>query len=416
MTEKGMCRFGTYLLYIETFVDLSYNYLNMRTSEMKLLMNEIYFDNAATTRVDEDIAAVACEVMCKSYGNASSLHSKGLEAQLIMQKAERQLLSALGAKSGRIIFTSGGTEANNLAIFGGSDAKKRRGNKVITTTIEHSSVVDSVKELKNRGFETVEINPRQDGCIDAAELLSHCDEKTILVSVMMANNEVGTIQPIAEIAKGLRRRSPNALLHVDAVQAFGKLPFSVSKLGVDLMTVSGHKIHAPKGVGALYIADKVKINPMIFGGSQQDKIRPGTESVPMIAALGAAAQKAAENLAENSAKVTEAKAALLEVLGNIEGITINSPEQNCMPYIVNCSVVGYRSETMMHFLESHSIYVSSGSACSKGARSHVLSAMGKTAAEVDSALRISFSKYNTAEEAKIFAEKLTIAMNTLRKA
>ena len=379
-------------------------------------MNEIYFDNAATTRVDEDIAALAAKVMCEQYGNASSLHSLGVSAQLLMQKAQKQVMSALGAKSGKIIFTSGGTEANNLALFGGSSAKRRRGNRIITTTIEHSSVIDSARELKNRGFDVIEIAPEPNGCISAEKLLSFCNNETILVSVMAANNEVGTVQPIAEIAKSLKRLSPNALFHVDAVQAFGKMPLNVSKLGVDLVTVSGHKIHAPKGVGALYIADKVKIDPIIFGGGQQGKIRPGTESIPLICALGQAAENSAKNLSQNSENAAKIKAELLSLLSEIEGITINSPEENCLPYVLNCSVLGYRSETLLHFLEAEGIFVSSGSACSMGAKSHVLAAMGKSPKEIDSALRISFSKYNTPEQAKILAEKLTIAMKTLRKA
>ena len=333
-----------------------------------------------------------------------------------MQKAEKQLLTAMGAKSGRIIFTSGGTEANNLALFGGAHARHRRGNRIITTSIEHSSVIDSARERKNRGFDVIEISPKADGRIDVDELLSYCNDKTILVSVMAANNEVGSIQPIEKISRPLKKLSPNALFHVDAVQAFGKMPLSVTKLGVDLMTVSGHKIHAPKGVGALYIADKVKIDPIIFGGGQQSRIRPGTESVPLIAALGQAAENAVKNMAENAQKVIEAKETLLTLLSETDGITINSPAENCMPYILNCSAEGYRSETMLHFMEAEGIYISSGSACSMGAQSHVLSAMGKSRREVDSALRISFSKYNTPEQAKIFAEKLTIAMKTLRKA
>jgi len=379
-------------------------------------MNEIYFDNAATTRVDDDIAALTVKVMCEQYGNASSLHSKGVQAQLLMQKAEKQLLSAMGAKNGRIIFTSGGTEANNLALFGASHARRRRGDRIITTTIEHSSVIDTARELKERGFDVIEISPRADGRIDADELLGFCNEKTILVSVMAANNEVGSVQPIEKISRALKKRSPNALFHVDAVQAFGKMPLSVTKAGIDLMTVSGHKIHAPKGIGALYIADKVKVDPLVFGGSQQSKIRPGTESVPLIASFGQAAENAVKNMAESAKKVGEAKGTLLSLLSEIKGISINSPEENCLPYILNFSAVGYRSETMLHFMESEGIFISSGSACSMGARSHVLSAMGKSQNEVDSALRISFSKYNTPEQAKIFAEKLTIAMNTLRKA
>lgn len=379
-------------------------------------MTEIYFDNAATTQVDTDVAELACKVMCEQYGNASSLHSKGVQAQLVMEHAKKQVMTALGAKSGKLIFTSGGTEANNLALFGGSSAKRRRGNRIVTTTIEHSSVIDSARELKRRGFDLVEIAPESDGRISAQRLLDACNEDTILVSVMVANNEVGTIQPIAEISRGLKQRSANALLHADAVQAFGKVDFSVSSLGVDMLTVSGHKIHAPKGVGALYLADKVRVNPIIFGGGQQEKIRPGTESIPLIAALGLAAQNAHENIKENLASVTKTRDALLELLDKIEGISINSPTEHCSPYVLNCSMVGFRSETLLHYLEAQGIFVSSGSACSMGAKSHVLSAMGKSAKEIDSALRISFNKYNTPEQAKIFAEQLIAASKTLRRA
>lgn len=378
-------------------------------------MDEIYFDNAATTAVDKDVAELACNVMCEQYGNPSSLHSKGVKAQLLIERAQKQLLTALGAKSGKVIFTSGGTEANNLAIFGSADAGKRRGNRIITTTIEHSSVIDSAHELKKQGFDVIEIPPEPNGIISAEKLLSFCNEDTILVSVMAANNEIGTIQPVEQIAKPLKRLSPNALLHVDAVQAFGKMPFSVKTLGADLMTVSGHKIHAPKGIGALYIADRVRITPRQFGGGQQGRLRPGTESVPLIAAFGLAAQKAQQNLTENAKKSAEVKAVLLKLLGDIDGITINSPEQNCLPYVLNCSVLGYRSETLLHFLEAKGIYVSSGSACSMGAKSHVLAAMGKTPAEIDSALRISFSKYSTTEQAKAFVEQIKSAVQTLRR-
>lgn len=378
-------------------------------------MEEIYFDNAATTAVDDDVARLACKVMCEQYGNPSSLHSKGVEAQLLIERAKRQLLTALGAKSGKVIFTSGGTEANNLAILGGASAQKRRGSRVITTSIEHSSVIDSAEELKKQGFDVIELPPEPNGVISAEKLLALCNEDTILVSVMAANNEIGTVQPIDRIARSLKRLSPNALMHVDAVQAFGKMPLSVNSLGVDLMTVSGHKIHAPKGIGALYIADKARITPRQFGGGQQGRLRPGTESVPLIAAFGFAAQKAQQNLAENAAMVAKTKAELLGLLGGIEGIVINSPEQSCLPYVLNCSVLGYRSETLLHFLEAKGIYVSSGSACSMGAKSHVLAAMGKTPAEIDSALRISFSKYSTTEQARIFAEQIKSAMQTLRR-
>lgn len=379
-------------------------------------MNEIYFDNASTTRVDKDVAELMVQVMREDYGNPSSLHKRGVQAQLLVERAQKQVLSSLGAKKGQVLFTSGGTESNNLALFGGSDAKKRRGNRIITTTIEHSSVLSTARELSKRGFELIEISPESDGRINPEKLLDACNGDTILVSMMLVNNEVGSLQPILEVSKKLRAKSPNALLHTDAVQAFGKIPLSVSALGVDMLSLSGHKIHAPKGVGALYLAEKVRITPLLYGGSQQGGLRPGTESVPMISALGLAAIKAVENLAENRSKAEETKQELLKRLSAMQNVVINSAEQNCSPFLLNCSVVGYRSETMLHFLASHGIYVSSGSACSKGAKSHVLSAMGKSDREIDSALRISLCKYSTPQEAAHFCDTLALAMQSLRQA
>lgn len=378
-------------------------------------MNEIYFDNAATTRVDEDVVALMAQVMREDYGNPSSLHTRGVQAQLLVERAQKQLLSALGAKSGQVLFTSGGTEANNLALFGAADVKKRRGNRVVTTLIEHSSVLSTAQELTRRGFEVVEIAPEADGRVSVEKLLNACHENTILVSMMLVNNEVGTVQPVAEVAKKLHAKAPHALLHTDAVQAFGKIPFSVSSLGVDLLSLSGHKIHAPKGVGALYLADGVRITPLLYGGSQQRGLRPGTESVPMITALGLAAKNAADALAENRTRVQQAKDALIRGLSALPNVVINSPDENCSPFLLNCSVVGYRSETLLHFLASHGIYVSSGSACSKGAKSHVLAAMGKSAREIDSALRLSLCKYNTTQEAARFCDILSLAMQSLRQ-
>lgn len=378
-------------------------------------MNEIYFDNAATTQVDEDIVALMAQVMREDYGNPSSLHTRGVQAQLLVERAQKQLLSALGAKAGQVIFTSGGTEANNLALFGGADAKKRRGNRIITTSVEHSSVLTTARELARRGFETVEISPEEDGRISVEKLLDACNEDTILVSMMLVNNEVGAVQPVAEVAKKLRLKAPNALLHTDAVQGFGKIPISVSALGVDMLTLSGHKIHAPKGVGALYLGEKVRVTPLLYGGSQQHGLRPGTESVPMIAALGLAAKNAANRLGENRINAQKTKDALVDGLSALPDVVINSPYENCSPFLLNCSVLGYRSETLLHFLASHGVYVSSGSACSKGAKSHVLAAMGKSAREIDSALRISLCEYSTPQEAERFCTILSLAMQSLRQ-
>lgn len=378
--------------------------------------SEIYFDNASTTRVDDSVIALMVDIMKNEYGNPSSLHSRGVAAERQMVRARRQLLEAMGAKDGRCVFTSGGTEANNLALFGAAGALRRRGNRIVTTAFEHSSVMASCEELERRGFEVARIGPRPDGFVDPEEFLAACDEQTILVSMMLVNNETGAVQPMAEIARGARLKSPRALVHSDAVQAFGKIPFSVDRLGIDLMTVSGHKIHAPKGVGALYLAPGARVLPILFGGGQQDKLRPGTEGVPLAVALGAAAYEAAAELTANTERVRAVRARLLKRLSAMEGIVFHSPERNNSPYLLDISAPGFRSETMLHFLAERSIFVSSGSACSKGAKSHVLEAMGRPAAEIDSALRVSLCKHNTVDQADRFAEALSIAMRELRRA
>lgn len=379
------------------------------------LEQEIYFDNAATTRTDPDIAALMTEVMCTQYGNPSSLHSRGVQAQLVLERAQRQVLAALGAKKGRVLFTSGGTEANNLALFGGTDVRRRRGNRIVTTGIEHPSVRDSARELQRRGFVLAEVAPGRGGCIDPEALLAACDADTILVSMMLINNETGAIQPVAEVVRRLRQKVPNALLHTDAVQAFGKLPFSVAALGVDMLTFSGHKIHAPKGVGALYLSDQVRVTPLFYGGSQQFGLRPGTESVPMAAALGLAAQNAKERLPQSLQNVQAVRERLVQRLSALPQVQLRqSPAEQQSPFVLSLSVPGYRSETLLHFLAEREIYVSSGSACSKGAHSHVLAAMGCSEREIDSALRLSFCRDNTVLQADAFADALADAIATLR--
>lgn len=386
----------------------------MKCDKEGIGMQEIYLDNAATTRVDPVIAARMVEVMTEQYGNPSSLHRKGLEAERLIAVAEKQLLTALGAKKGKILFTSGGTEANNLALRGTALAKQRRGKRIITTALEHSSVLDTARALGKEGFEVIEIPPDASGRVDTAALLAACNAETILVSVMLANNELGTVQPVAALTKEIRRRSPLAVVHSDAVQAFGKVAFSVEKLGVDLLTVSGHKIHAPKGIGALYLADGVRLLPMLHGGEQQGRLRPGTEPVPAIVALGMAGEIAASSLLENIAAVSALRATLCEEISALLGVVQNSPNEEITPFVLNLSLPGYRSEVLLHFLEQRGIFVSSGSACAKGAKSHVLAAMGKSPAEIDGALRVSFSKYSTLEEVHAFSAALADAMAQLQ--
>lgn len=357
-------------------------------------MGEIYLDNSATTIVDKRVAQYIMDTMLECYGNPSSLYDKGLQSQLKFISAKKQIASMLGTTEDLIYMTSGGTEADNLAIFGAVSAKKRRGNKIITTAFEHSAVLAPFEELKKQGFEAVLISPDENGNISVESIVDEIDEKTIFLSVMLVNNEVGSIMPIADIVKAVRKKNKDIIIHCDAVQAFGKIPINVKALDVDLMSISGHKIHCPKGIGALYIKKGVRINPIIFGGSQQNKIRPGTESLPLTCGFGYGAELLSPHITENLSHANELNAYLRGRVHEIDGAIINSPS-NALPYILNISVMGIRSETMLHFLEARGIYVSSASACTKGAKSHVLAAMKLSDKRIDSALRISFSRYNT---------------------
>ena len=375
-------------------------------------MTKHYLDNSATTRVSEAAATKAFEIMTKEYANPSSLHSFGFSAAKELESAREKVAKTLGANASEIIFTSGGTEANNLAILGTVDAMKRRGNKIITTATEHSSVFDTMLKLQKDGFEVVFINPDECGNINPAEVINAVDDKTILLSIMLTNNETGAIYPVKEIFTQTKRRFPQAVLHTDAVQAFGKIEIKVKNLSCDLLTISGHKIHAPKGVGALYIRKGVRIIPRAFGGSQEKKLRTGTESMPLICALGVASQEIDTEKSTEIAK--ELSIYLREKLSSMEGIKINSPE-DASPFVLNFSVLGIRSETMLHHLAAKGVYVSSGSACSKGAKSHVLSSMGLSDDIIDSAIRVSFSKHNTLSDCDALIEGITEGMNTLAK-
>lgn len=356
-----------------------------------------YLDNAATTRVCEEAAQAAMNMMTHSFGNPSSLHKLGVASSRQLSTAREAVASIIGCQSECIFFTSGGSESNNLAIFGAANAKKRQGREIITTSVEHSSVSSAMKRLEDSGWTITRIQPNQDGTIDARTVADAVTERTALVSVMMVNNETGAIFPIEKAAKLIRAKNPKTLIHCDGVQAFGKLPLKVARWDIDLMSISGHKICAPKGSGALYIRRGVRILPLIYGGGQEKGLRSGTESVPMIAALGAACQKLNGHIKENYDHAAGLKAYLVKKLSEIEQVCINSPE-NGSPYICSFSVPGYRSETMLHFLESRGVFVSSGSACSKGAVSPVLTSMGLPKSITDSALRVSTIYYTQEQE------------------
>ncbi len=354
----------------------------------------IYLDNAATTKPSTAAMEAVIHCMAEVYGNPSSLHRVGLDAQLLMDDARKTIASALGCETNSILFTSGATEASNLAIRGTAAAYGKRRPHIITSAVEHASVRSTMDALEAQGFRVTRIMPNADGEFDASDFINAVTEETCLVSMMLTENETGRILPVQKAFRIIKKRHPHVITHCDAVQAFMKLPVRVNDLQADLLSVSAHKIHGPKGVGALFIRKGIRLIPLVTGGKQERSIRPGTEPTPLIAGFGAAVREMQPTIAQRYEKAEQLRAYLTERLSQLPVITMNS-SGNGTPYIVNFSVKGIRSETMLHFLESREIYVSSGSACSKGAKSGVLSAYGIPDDRADSALRISFSEANT---------------------
>ena len=372
---------------------------------------QIYLDNSATTKPCEKSIEYMNNALTSFWGNPSSLHKLGMDAEIVMNKAREKIAKFIKASPDEIYFTGSGTEANNTAIM--SVANKKWGNRVITTEIEHPSVLETVKRLEASGFEVIRLKAADNGVISLDDLKNALTDKTVLVSIMLVNNEIGSIQPISEAAKLIKALSPKAVFHCDAVQGFGKLPIDVKSMGVDLLTASGHKVFAPKGIGFLYCKRNTNLPPLITGGGQEKGVRSGTESVPLISAFeGALISLPDINTAlERQTQLRDYAVKLFRTSGFIK---INSPE-NALPYILNISVVGYRSETLLHFLESKNIFVSSGSACAKGEISYVLSSLGLNSKEIDSALRISFSHHNNAEDVDALYEALKLATQKLRR-
>jgi cysteine desulfurase len=377
-------------------------------------LEEIYLDNSATTRVCEKSAEKVLELMTQCYGNPSSLHKKGLEAQREVAHARQAVAVSLSAQPREIIFTSGGTEANNLAVLGGAAAGRRRGKRIVTTAIEHPSVLEPMRQLEKEGFEVVFLTPDADGRVPEEAVLKAVTGDTILISVMAVNNELGSIQPIEVLKKAVKRAGAPALVHVDGVQAYGKLPLRPEKLGIDLLTVSGHKIHGPKGVGALYVSKNARILPRTFGGGQERELRPGTEAAPLIAGLGAAVEELPD-WRQAYSRMEKLRDYTLQKLSGLEGVEVNSPVEG-LPYLLNFSALGIRSETMLHFLAQRGIYVSSGSACAKGKQSHVLKAAGLPDSRISSAIRVSFSRENTERDADALAEGVREGLACLARA
>lgn len=371
-----------------------------------------YLDNSATTFLCEKAKKEMVNAIENCWGNPSSLHQAGIDADMLLRQARTALSRALKCDADEVVFTSGGTEGNNLAIFGAAYANRRKGNRVITTKIEHPSVLNAFKRLEEEGFDVIYVGSDTSGHIDMNALEEAVNEKTILISVMAVNNEVGTIQPVEKISGIVKRKNAPALIHVDAVQGFGKLPLNPKRMGVDLMTISSHKIHGPKGVGALFIKKGTKIRPVAVGGGQERDIRPGTEPMPAIAGfMGAVSELTVE---KSLAKVTELRDSFVGKLRSIDGVSINSPD-DALPYIVNLSLKGLRSETVLNLLSDMEIYISSGSACAKGHKSHVLTAIGLKDDAIDSSLRVSLSRFTTEEELNYFIEGINTAFKVIMK-
>lgn len=379
---------------------------------------EAYFDNSATTKVSESVKDIVVKTMTEDFGNPSSMHMVGVDAEKYIKDAQDTISKILKVDAKEIYFTSGGTESNNMAVVGTAMANKRSGNKIITTMVEHPSVANPMKYLEDNGFEVTYLPVDKYGVADVEALKNAMTEDTILVSIMYVNNEVGAIQPIAEIGEYIRTVNPRVVYHVDAIQAFGKMEIKPRKDKIDLLTVSGHKIHGPKGVGFVYVKKNTKMNPIILGGGQQMGVRSGTENVPGIAGIGQAAKDCYDNLDENVAHMIELKDYLIDRLSTMDDVTINSRKGNeGAPHIVSVSFRGVRSEVLLHALEDKGVYVSAGSACSsnKPAISATLKAMGVDKDLLESTVRFSFSADNTIEEIDYAVEQLNALLPVLKK-
>lgn len=374
---------------------------------------EHYLDNSATTAVCEKAAENALYAMRECWYNPSSLYDKGLEAERLVTRCRERVAKVLSARVGEIYFTSCGTESNNTAVIGAAEYGKKRGNRIVCTAIEHPSVLKVTESLRERGFEVVRIKPDKNGNISERDIYSAVNDKTVLVSIMAVNNEVGSVMPIECVKPIIKEKNAPALFHCDAVQAFLKKEINPKKCGIDLLSASGHKIHAPKGIGILYKSEKCPIKPFMLGGGQEKGFRSGTESVPLIHALSGAIEDAGD-INRNFEYITALNAFAKEQLQKIEGVVFNSAD-GAFPYIINFSLCGIRSETVLHFLESGGVYVSSGSACSKGKSSAVLENMGISREVADSAIRISFCKNNTEEDVLALCDGLQNAAKRLKR-
>ena len=377
---------------------------------------EIYLDNAATTKALPEVTAAMMNALENNYANPSSLHRFGLKTEKILKNSRKIIADYLGVKSKEIIFTSGGTESNNLAIRGITKAYKNRGRHLITSPIEHSSVAELFKALENEGWQVDRVKVDQGGHIDLEHLRSLITEKTLLVSIMQVNNELGTVQPTQKIAEIIKEENPLSFFHVDGVQAFGKLYSNLSEWPVDLYSISGHKIHGPKGIGALYIKEGTNLKPLVYGGGQERNLRSGTENIPAIAGLGEAVKKLPKLSAakDSDNNLNQKREYLLNSLQKIEEVVINSPAAGA-PHIINFSLPGFKGETILHALESHGVYISTGSACSsKRKGSRIINACGLSEERSESALRVSLNRAVTNDDLNYFIKTLKEQIDFLK--
>ncbi len=384
---------------------------------------EVYLDNSATTRVFPEVAELMTKIMCEDYGNPSSLHNKGIHAEYYLRYAKETFAKFFKCKETELFFTSGGTESDNMALIGAAYANSRRGNHLITTRIEHPAILQTMHYLESQGFRVSYLPVDNSGRIRLEDLQSAMTPETILVSIMHTNNEIGSLQPIEEAGALIKRMNPGTLFHVDAVQGFGKARILPKRMNIDMLSVSGHKIHGPKGVGLLYVNEKVKIQPILFGGGQQRGFRSGTENVPGIAGMARAAELLYSNLDEEVQELAALKRRFIEGIGAIPNCKVNGLLKDepygagTAPHVVSVSFAGVRSEVLLHTLEERGIYVSAGSACSahKPQPSETLKAIGVEKFLLESTIRFSFSVFTTADEIDYTLQVLREVVPALRR-
>ena len=372
---------------------------------------EHYLDNSATTRVCEAAAKAAYEAMTSVYGNPSSTHTKGREAKKLLDSSRAQAAAAIGCKPAELVFTSCGSESDNWALLSGAEAMHRKGKHIISSSVEHDAIRKTLDELEKQGYEITLLAPDNTGAISVESVKNALRDDTILVSLMLVNNETGAVTDIRGIADMLKKSGSQALWHTDAVQGFMKVPFSAKTLGADMISVSGHKIHAPKGIGALYVRDGLRLKPFIAGGAQENGRRAGTEAMPQIAAFAAACAEASKNMDAGISRMAAQKAEIIDRLS--AGIPELKYVRTAAPHILSISLPGWRSEVLMNYLEAREVYVSKSSACKKGGRSHVLEAIGMKSDVIDGAIRIGLSRFTTDDDIDALCTGLIDARNTL---